>query len=106
MDLTTALVQPRNDKGLDKKLCSMLCQKGPDLSDVVKYKPARSSSLRNVLNVINGLLIVICICLTSVFNEPCIKFNKESVIEYSPCLLAPCSSLHSDVSVTINLYIL
>ncbi len=30
-----AVVQPRNDKGLDKKLCSMLCQKGPDLSDVV-----------------------------------------------------------------------
>ncbi len=27
--------QSRNDKGLDKKLCSMLCQKGPDLSDVV-----------------------------------------------------------------------
>ncbi len=26
---------PRNDQGLDKKLCSMLCQKGPDLSDVV-----------------------------------------------------------------------
>ncbi len=23
------------DKSLDKKLCSMLCQKGPDLSDVV-----------------------------------------------------------------------
>ncbi len=31
----TAVVQSRNDKGLDKKLCSMLCQKGPDLSDVV-----------------------------------------------------------------------
>ncbi len=30
-----AVVQSRNDKGLDKKLCSMLCQKGPDLSDVV-----------------------------------------------------------------------
>ncbi len=30
-----AVVQPRNDKGLDKKLRSMLCQKGPDLSDVV-----------------------------------------------------------------------
>ncbi len=44
-----AVVQPRNDKGLDKKLCSMLSQKGPDLSDVVKCKPARSSSLRNVL---------------------------------------------------------
>ncbi len=42
-------VQSRNDKGLDKKLCSMLCQKGPDLSDVVKCKPARSSSLCNVL---------------------------------------------------------
>ncbi len=28
-------LQPRNDKGLDKKLCSMLCQEGPDLSDVV-----------------------------------------------------------------------
>ncbi len=40
-----AVVQPRNDKGLDKKLCSMLCQKGPDLSDVVYCKPARSSSL-------------------------------------------------------------
>ncbi len=25
-----AVVQPRNDKGLDKKLCSRLCQKGPD----------------------------------------------------------------------------
>ncbi len=31
----TAVVQSRNDQGLDKKLCSMLCQKGPDLSDVV-----------------------------------------------------------------------
>ncbi len=30
-----AVVQPGNDQGLDKKLCSMLCQKGPDLSDVV-----------------------------------------------------------------------
>ncbi len=30
-----AVVQPRNDKGLDKKLCSMLCQKGPDPYDVV-----------------------------------------------------------------------
>ncbi len=29
------VVQSRNDKGLDKKLCSMLCQKGPDVSDVV-----------------------------------------------------------------------
>ncbi len=29
------VVQPRNDKGLDKKLCSVLCQKGPDFSDVV-----------------------------------------------------------------------
>ncbi len=28
-------VQPRNEKSLDKKLCSMLCQKGPDFSDVV-----------------------------------------------------------------------
>ncbi len=27
----------------------MLCQKGPDLSDFVLYKPARSSSLCNVL---------------------------------------------------------
>ncbi len=44
-----AVVQSRNDKGLDKKLCSMLCQKGPDLSDVVQCKPARSSSLCNVL---------------------------------------------------------
>ncbi len=25
----------KNDMGLDKKLCSMLWQKGPDLSDVV-----------------------------------------------------------------------
>ncbi len=25
----------RNDKGLDKKLCSVLCKEGPDLSDVV-----------------------------------------------------------------------
>ncbi len=41
--------EPRNDKGLDKKLCSMLCQKGPDLSDVVNCKPARSSTLCNVL---------------------------------------------------------
>ncbi len=30
-----AVVQPRNDKGLDKKLRSMLCQEGPDFSDVV-----------------------------------------------------------------------
>ncbi len=30
-----AVVQSRNDKGLDKKLCNMLCQKGPGLSDVV-----------------------------------------------------------------------
>ncbi len=29
------MVQSRNDKGLDKKLCSMLCKEGPDLSDVV-----------------------------------------------------------------------
>ncbi len=41
--------QPRNDKGLDKKLCSMLCQKGPDLSEVVKCKPARSSNFCYVL---------------------------------------------------------
>ncbi len=34
----------------------MLCQKGPDLSDVVKCKPARSSSLRNVL--FEGQLII------------------------------------------------
>ncbi len=27
--------QSRNDKGLDKKLCSVLCKEGPDLSDVV-----------------------------------------------------------------------
>ncbi len=27
----------------------MLCQKGPDLSDVVKYKPARSSSSCNLV---------------------------------------------------------
>ncbi len=33
--MSFAVVQPENDKGLDKKLCSMLCQKGPDLSDVV-----------------------------------------------------------------------
>ncbi len=51
-----AVVQSRNDKGLDKKLCSMLCQKGPDLSDVVKCKPARSSSLCNVL--FEGQLII------------------------------------------------
>ncbi len=30
-----AVVQPRNDKGLDKKLCSMLCQEGPDFPDVM-----------------------------------------------------------------------
>ncbi len=30
-----AIVQPRNDKGLDKKFCSMLCQIGPAISDVV-----------------------------------------------------------------------
>ncbi len=40
----------------DKKLCSMLCQKGPDLSDVVKCKPARSSSLCNVL--FEGQLVI------------------------------------------------
>ncbi len=34
----------------------MLCQKEPDLSDVVKCKPARSSSLRNVL--FEGQLII------------------------------------------------
>ncbi len=34
----------------------MLCQKGPDLPDVVKCKPARSSSLRNVL--FEGQLII------------------------------------------------
>ncbi len=28
-------VQSRNYKGLDKKLCSVLCKEGPDLSDVV-----------------------------------------------------------------------
>ncbi len=30
-----AVVQSRNHKGLDKKLCSVLCKEGPDLSDVV-----------------------------------------------------------------------
>ncbi len=35
----------RNDKGLDKKLCSMLCYKGADLSDVVQCKPASWMSL-------------------------------------------------------------
>ncbi len=34
----------------------MLCQKGPDLSDVVKCKPARSSSLCNVL--FEGQLVI------------------------------------------------
>ncbi len=34
----------------------MLCQKGPDLSDVVYCKPARSSSLRNVL--FEGQLVI------------------------------------------------
>ncbi len=34
----------------------MLCQKAPDLSDVVKCKPARSSSLCNV--VFEGQLII------------------------------------------------
>ncbi len=42
-------VQPNIDKGLDKKLCSMRCKEGPDLSDVVKCKPARSSSFCNVV---------------------------------------------------------
>ncbi len=32
-----AVVQSRNDKGLDKKLCSvLLCKEGSDLSDVVQ----------------------------------------------------------------------
>ncbi len=34
----------------------MLCQKGPDLSDVVYCKPARSSSLCNVL--FEGQLVI------------------------------------------------
>ncbi len=51
-----AVVQSRNDKVLDKKLCSMLCQKGPDLSDVVQCKPARSSRLCNVL--FEGQLVI------------------------------------------------
>ncbi len=33
-----AVVQPGNDKGLDKKLCSMLCQKGP-ISTVSRQYP-------------------------------------------------------------------
>ncbi len=37
-------------------LCSMLCQKGPDLSDVVKCKLARSTSLCNVL--LEGQLVI------------------------------------------------
>ncbi len=37
--------QSRNDQGLDKKLCCMQRKEEPDLSDVVKCKPARSSSL-------------------------------------------------------------
>ncbi len=44
-----SVVQSRNDKGLDKKLCSVLCKEGPDLSDVVQCKPARSSSFCNVV---------------------------------------------------------
>ncbi len=51
-----AVVQPRNDKGLGKELCSMLCQKGPDISDVVKCKSARSSRLCNVL--FEGQLVI------------------------------------------------
>ncbi len=54
--MSIAVVQSGNDKGLDKKLCSMLCQKGPDLSDVVKCKPARSSSLCTVL--FEGQLVI------------------------------------------------
>ncbi len=45
------VVQSWNDKGLDKKLCWMLFKEGPDLSDVVQCKPARSSSLCNVHSV-------------------------------------------------------
>ncbi len=30
-----AVVQPRNDKGLDEKLCSMLRKEGHALSDVI-----------------------------------------------------------------------
>ncbi len=41
------MVQHRNDKGLDKKLCGMLRLVGPDLSDVVQCKPARSNSFCN-----------------------------------------------------------
>ncbi len=48
--------EPRNDKGLDRKLRSMLCQEGPDFSDVVLRKPARSSSLCNVL--FEGQLVI------------------------------------------------
>ncbi len=36
-----AVVQPGNDKDLVKKLCSMFCQKGPDISDVVQYKTCK-----------------------------------------------------------------
>ncbi len=38
--LCIAVVQSRNDKGLVKKLCSVLCKEGPDLSDVVQCKRA------------------------------------------------------------------
>ncbi len=40
-------VQSRNDKGLDKKLCSMLCKEGPD---IVQSKPAGSSRFCNVVS--------------------------------------------------------
>ncbi len=38
--MNIALVQSRNDKGVDKKFCSMLRKEMPDLSDVVQFKPA------------------------------------------------------------------
>ncbi len=42
-------LQSRNDKGLDKKLCNVLCKEAPDLSDVVQCKPAGLSSFWNVV---------------------------------------------------------
>lgn len=35
-----AIVQPKNDKALDKELCSMLSEKKPNLIDIVKCKAA------------------------------------------------------------------
>ncbi len=47
--MSIAIVQPRNDKSLGKKLCSMLCLEGPDPPDVVQCKLAWSIFLYNMV---------------------------------------------------------